>query len=299
MARIAVNGLGRMGKLLLRRLFDEKRGSELVLLNEPFGDIKQHALLLEFDTVHGRWEHGIEARDDHLSASGYAMRFTQAQEIRDLPLRGIGVCSTFQVPTRENPKHLLAGCPDSRRTYQLISPQGPATNRRGLRRSGYRTTGCDPSNLQTSGGHATVQLINTSDHDDIRTKRTITAEEMRTTAAGLREQARNRIIGPRGSFKQVEGVFQSIPGHPNEAVVTLVNEERVPVRLDFPLRRVTFPSRGSALSRVKCTGGGAACRFDPHQAARAIPRAVSGDRDGLNVARVRPWRIQGLCICGP
>ena len=91
MARIAVNGLGRMGKLLLRRLFDEKRGSDLVLLNDPCADIRQHALLLEFDTVHGRWDHGIEARDDHLSVSRHAMRFTQATEIRDLPLRKLGI----------------------------------------------------------------------------------------------------------------------------------------------------------------------------------------------------------------
>ena len=91
MARIAVNGLGRMGKLLLRRLFDENRGSELVLLNEPCADIRQHALLLEFDTVHGRWDHDIEARDDHLSVSGHAMRFTQSKEIRDLPLRKLDI----------------------------------------------------------------------------------------------------------------------------------------------------------------------------------------------------------------
>ncbi len=91
MARIAVNGLGRMGKLLLRRFFDEERGSEVALLNKPFADIMQHAMLLEFDTVHGRRDLGIEARGDHLSVSGHAMRFTQAKEIRDLPLQELGI----------------------------------------------------------------------------------------------------------------------------------------------------------------------------------------------------------------
>lgn len=91
MARIAVNCLGRMGKILLRRLFDDKRVSELVLLNEPCADIEQHALLLEFDTVHGRWDHDIEARGDQLSVSGHAMRCTQVKEIRDLPLQNYSI----------------------------------------------------------------------------------------------------------------------------------------------------------------------------------------------------------------
>ena len=59
MARIAINGFGRMGKLALRRLFDEGLGDQVVLVNEPTGDVAQHALLLEFDTVHGRWPCGL------------------------------------------------------------------------------------------------------------------------------------------------------------------------------------------------------------------------------------------------
>jgi glyceraldehyde-3-phosphate dehydrogenase/erythrose-4-phosphate dehydrogenase len=54
MARIAINGLGRIGKLVARSLLNLKDDSiELVLVNEPVGRIEQHALWLEFDTVHG------------------------------------------------------------------------------------------------------------------------------------------------------------------------------------------------------------------------------------------------------
>ena len=63
MARIAINGLGRIGKLVARSLLDLQDDSiELVLVNEPVGRIEQHALWLEFDTVHGKrdlgWEDG-------------------------------------------------------------------------------------------------------------------------------------------------------------------------------------------------------------------------------------------------
>ncbi|MEO0993341.1 MAG: glyceraldehyde 3-phosphate dehydrogenase NAD-binding domain-containing protein, partial [Pseudomonadota bacterium] len=55
MARIALNGLGRIGKLVLRALIEEGVPGEIVLLNDAVGDPGMHAHLLEFDTVHGRW----------------------------------------------------------------------------------------------------------------------------------------------------------------------------------------------------------------------------------------------------
>jgi glyceraldehyde 3-phosphate dehydrogenase len=89
--RIAINGLGRMGKLLLRDLFDAGAGGEIVLVNEPYGDIDQHALLLEFDTVHGRWPAAIAAEDDRLTVNGHGMRFTQEKTLEALPLAELGV----------------------------------------------------------------------------------------------------------------------------------------------------------------------------------------------------------------
>jgi Glyceraldehyde-3-phosphate dehydrogenase/erythrose-4-phosphate dehydrogenase len=55
MARIAINGLGRIGKLVLRDLIKNGAGGDIVLLNEPNADVEQLALLMEFDSVHGRW----------------------------------------------------------------------------------------------------------------------------------------------------------------------------------------------------------------------------------------------------
>ena len=61
MKKIAINGLGRIGKLLLRRLFDVGLGEHVVLINDLNSDSKIHAHLLEFDTVHGRWKNKIES----------------------------------------------------------------------------------------------------------------------------------------------------------------------------------------------------------------------------------------------
>ena len=88
---IALNGLGRMGKLVLRDLVDNGAGGDIVLINEPFGDAEQLALLLEFDTVHGRWDADISVDANTLRVNGREIRLTQEKRIEDLPLAELGV----------------------------------------------------------------------------------------------------------------------------------------------------------------------------------------------------------------
>jgi glyceraldehyde 3-phosphate dehydrogenase len=91
MARIAINGLGRIGKLALRALIEDGVPGEIVLLNDPAGDPAQHALLLEFDSVHGRWPAAFGHDEGALTVDGRRMRFTQERRIEDLPLAEEGV----------------------------------------------------------------------------------------------------------------------------------------------------------------------------------------------------------------
>jgi glyceraldehyde 3-phosphate dehydrogenase len=90
--RVAVNGLGRIGKLVVRALVDAAdRDLELVLLNDPAGDPALHAHLLEFDTVHGRWDAEVAVRDTALLLAGREVRLTAADRIEALPLAELGV----------------------------------------------------------------------------------------------------------------------------------------------------------------------------------------------------------------
>jgi glyceraldehyde 3-phosphate dehydrogenase len=91
MARIALNGLGRIGKLVLRDLTDTGAGGEIVLLNDPAGDAGQHALLMEFDSVHGRWRTPVAAGDGALVLDGRTIRLTHEKTIEALPLAELGV----------------------------------------------------------------------------------------------------------------------------------------------------------------------------------------------------------------
>lgn len=91
MTRIALNGLGRIGKLALRDLIDTGAGGEIVLINDPAGTPEQHALLMEFDSVHGRWKADIGHDDASLSLNGQQIRVTQSKRIEDLPLAEMGI----------------------------------------------------------------------------------------------------------------------------------------------------------------------------------------------------------------
>ena len=91
MTSIALNGLGRIGKLVLRDLIDSGAGGEIVLINDPTGTPEQHALLMEFDSVHGRWKANIGFDDASLTINGQRMAVTAAKRIEDLPLAAMGI----------------------------------------------------------------------------------------------------------------------------------------------------------------------------------------------------------------
>jgi glyceraldehyde 3-phosphate dehydrogenase len=91
MPRIALNGLGRIGKLALRDLIDSGAAGEIVLVNDPAGDAEQHALLMEFDSVHGRWSTPVSAADDALILNGQKIRLTHEKTIEALPLAALDV----------------------------------------------------------------------------------------------------------------------------------------------------------------------------------------------------------------
>lgn len=91
MIRIALNGIGRIGKLVLRDLIDTGAGGEIVLLNDPAGDAEQHALLMEFDSVHGRWRTPVSHVDGALNLDGQTIPLTHEKTIEALPLEKLGV----------------------------------------------------------------------------------------------------------------------------------------------------------------------------------------------------------------
>ncbi len=85
----ALNGLGRIGKLALRLLLE--RGAEIAWINDAVGDAAMQAHLLEFDTVHGRWNAAFASDEGSVTIDGRPLPFVGTQDIMALPLDGVDV----------------------------------------------------------------------------------------------------------------------------------------------------------------------------------------------------------------
>ncbi|HEY7867300.1 MAG TPA: ArsJ-associated glyceraldehyde-3-phosphate dehydrogenase [Psychromonas sp.] len=78
--KIGINGFGRMGRLALRASWSWP-DFEFVQINDPAGDAKTLAHLLNFDSVHGRWSSQAEALEDNIICDGKSIKVTQNKEI--------------------------------------------------------------------------------------------------------------------------------------------------------------------------------------------------------------------------
>ena len=88
--RIGINGFGRMGRLGFRAAWDND-DFEIVHVNEVKGGVALAAHLLEFDTVHGRWDRGIEAAKDHFTVEGQRVGFSEHAAPASIDWAGLGV----------------------------------------------------------------------------------------------------------------------------------------------------------------------------------------------------------------
>ena len=78
--RIGINGFGRMGRLALRAAWG-KPGLSFVHINDPAGDAATLAHLLQFDSVHGRWDAAIASDGDALVVEGVRIPVTRNREL--------------------------------------------------------------------------------------------------------------------------------------------------------------------------------------------------------------------------
>ena len=72
---VGINGFGRMGRLALRAAWDWPELS-FTHINDPAGDAITLAHLLNFDSVHGRWQHEAKAEGDDIVIGGISGGFS-------------------------------------------------------------------------------------------------------------------------------------------------------------------------------------------------------------------------------
>ena len=88
--KIAINGFGRIGRLILRAIAKQGADLEVVAVND-LTDAATLAHLLKYDSIHGVWPGQISHTDDSLIFEGKTIRVLSVTDIALLPWRELGV----------------------------------------------------------------------------------------------------------------------------------------------------------------------------------------------------------------
>lgn len=97
MIKIAINGYGRIGRNVLRALYESGRTNEfqIVAIND-LGDAKINAHLTQYDTVHGRFNGTVEAGEGQLVVNGDVIKTFSERNPADLPWASLNVDVVFE-----------------------------------------------------------------------------------------------------------------------------------------------------------------------------------------------------------
>ncbi len=93
MYKIAINGFGRIGRNVLRALYerpDLQDKIQIVAIND-LGDASISAHLLKFDTVHGRFGQQVEVGENSISINGQEIKWFCERDPANIPWGDLGV----------------------------------------------------------------------------------------------------------------------------------------------------------------------------------------------------------------
>ena len=113
--KIAINGYGRIGRNILKALFESGRTDELeILAINDLGDADSNAYLTKYDTAHGIFPFDVEAKGDALVIDGKEIKVFAERDPEKLPWGDLGVdvvleCTGFFRTRELAGKHLTAG----------------------------------------------------------------------------------------------------------------------------------------------------------------------------------------------
>jgi glyceraldehyde 3-phosphate dehydrogenase len=115
MIKVAINGFGRIGRNVLRALYESgKRKKIQVIAINDLGDVNINAHLLKYDSVHGRFHGDISISGNDIVVNGDPIRVVSERDPAKLPWGQLGVdvvyeCTGFFTSRDKASAHLTAG----------------------------------------------------------------------------------------------------------------------------------------------------------------------------------------------
>jgi glyceraldehyde 3-phosphate dehydrogenase len=112
--RVAINGFGRIGRLVLRSIVEHGRKDiEVVAIND-LGPVETNAHLLRYDSVHGRFPGTVTTGEDWIDAGFGKIKVTAIRDPKELPHKALNVdialeCTGLFTSKEKASAHLTAG----------------------------------------------------------------------------------------------------------------------------------------------------------------------------------------------
>jgi glyceraldehyde 3-phosphate dehydrogenase len=112
--KVAINGFGRIGRLVLRSIVESGRKDiEVVSIND-LGPVETNAHLLRYDSVHGRFPHKVGVDGDTIHVGDHKIKVTAIKDPAQLPHKELGVdiameCTGHFATRDKAAAHLTAG----------------------------------------------------------------------------------------------------------------------------------------------------------------------------------------------
>lgn len=112
--KIAINGFGRIGRMVLRALVESGRTDMEVVAINDLADANRLAHLLKYDSVHGPFPANITADDTTITVNGSAISVLSERDPKNLPWKSLGIdivmeCTGFFLTKDMCGAHVLAG----------------------------------------------------------------------------------------------------------------------------------------------------------------------------------------------
>jgi glyceraldehyde 3-phosphate dehydrogenase len=95
--KVGINGYGRIGRNILRALFEAKRTGEIeiVAIND-LGDAKTNAHLTQYDTAHGKFRGEVKVDGDSMVVDGHRIKVLAQRDPAQLPWGDLGVDTVLE-----------------------------------------------------------------------------------------------------------------------------------------------------------------------------------------------------------
>ncbi|WP_135076204.1 type I glyceraldehyde-3-phosphate dehydrogenase [Terasakiella sp. SH-1] len=94
--RVAINGFGRIGRLCLRAMIENKRDDINVVAINDLGPVDSNAHLLKYDSAHGILNADVSSSADSMTIDGKVIKFTSESDPKNLPWAELDVDIVFE-----------------------------------------------------------------------------------------------------------------------------------------------------------------------------------------------------------